>query len=206
MELELQELRKEDYKKAIQFAIKGMHFDWYMDSRLMLSFYGRYFWYSELMRATQVLAAYYKGRFAGVLLCEIKGKEKKYHFFWEALYVKLFDFLQKTFVKDGAGAYSETNKALYEEYCRNNAPDGEILFLAADPESEVRGIGSFLLKELEKRETGKKVYLYTDDACTYQFYEHRGFEMAGKRAVELVFGSKKVLLQCFLFSKVLQPT
>ena len=28
--LEIKELRKQDYKKAIAFAIKGMHFDWYI--------------------------------------------------------------------------------------------------------------------------------------------------------------------------------
>ena len=44
MQLELRELRKQDYKKAIRFAITGMHFDWYMDSRVLLNLYGRYFW------------------------------------------------------------------------------------------------------------------------------------------------------------------
>ena len=32
MEIEITELKRKDYKKAIQFAIKGMHFDWYLDS------------------------------------------------------------------------------------------------------------------------------------------------------------------------------
>lgn len=61
MQLELRELRKQDYKKAIRFAITGMHFDWYMDSRVLLNLYGRYFWYLELTRATQVIAAYAEG-------------------------------------------------------------------------------------------------------------------------------------------------
>ena len=43
MKLELRELRTQDHKKAIQFAIKGMHFDWYMDSKFLLNLYGRYF-------------------------------------------------------------------------------------------------------------------------------------------------------------------
>lgn len=38
-----------------------------------------------------------------------------------------------------------------------------------------------LLRELEEREKGKKVFLYTDSACTYQFYEHRGFELAQEK-------------------------
>lgn len=32
MNIEIKSLRKKDYKKAIQFAVKGMHFDWYLDS------------------------------------------------------------------------------------------------------------------------------------------------------------------------------
>ena len=59
---------------------------------------------------------------------------------------------------------------------KSETPDGEILFLAADPNCKIKGIGTALLCALEEREKGKTLYLYTDDACTYQFYEHRGFE------------------------------
>lgn len=37
--IEIREMRKQDYKKAQQFAIRGMHLDWYMDSKVILSFY-----------------------------------------------------------------------------------------------------------------------------------------------------------------------
>ena len=35
-----------------------MHFEWYLTTRFFLQLYGRYFWYLELSRATQVIAAY----------------------------------------------------------------------------------------------------------------------------------------------------
>ena len=41
-------LRKQDYSKVIDFAITGMHFDWYMSSKFILEAYGRYFLYMEL--------------------------------------------------------------------------------------------------------------------------------------------------------------
>ena len=204
MKLELRELRKQDFSKAVQFAVKGMHFDWYMDNEFLRNLYGRYFWYMEIMRATQILAAYWDERFVGVLLCEMKQEKRKYHSFWKSSYVKLFDFLQKLFVKGGPGVYEEANRQMLRDYCREHSPDGEIVFLAADPEAKIKGIGSFLLEELTKREEGKTVFLYTDDACTYQFYEHRGFERAQQRDVELVIGNKKVSLQCFLYSKTLK--
>ena len=33
MRIEIRDLRKKDYKKAIQFAITGMHFDWYLNNK-----------------------------------------------------------------------------------------------------------------------------------------------------------------------------
>ena len=77
MNIEIKDIRKKDYEKAIQFAIKGMHFDWYLNNKFLLNAYGRYFWYLEVNRATQILAAYVGDKFVGVLLAEIKGEEKK---------------------------------------------------------------------------------------------------------------------------------
>ena len=41
--IEIRELRRRDYKKARRFATQGMHLDWYMDSRWILSLYSKYF-------------------------------------------------------------------------------------------------------------------------------------------------------------------
>ena len=43
LKIEIKDIRKKDHKKAIQFAIKGMHFDWYLDNKFLLNAYGRYF-------------------------------------------------------------------------------------------------------------------------------------------------------------------
>lgn len=203
MKIQIKELKKQDYGKAIQFAIKGMHFNWYLDNKILLNLYGRYFWYLEICRATQVIAAYAGNELAGVLLAEIRGEEKKYHSFWKNLYVRIFDFLQNTFFKGGAGVYENTNKEMFLQYSEQSSPDGEILFLAANLEIKVKGIGSLLLQELECREHGKELYLYTDNACTFQFYEHRGFKRSCEKDIALVFGSKTVPLKCFLYSKTL---
>ena len=73
MEIQITNIKKKDYKKAIQFAKTGMHFDLYLDSKFLLYLYGNYFWYDELSRATQVIAAYAGEELAGVLLADIKG-------------------------------------------------------------------------------------------------------------------------------------
>ena len=203
MEIEIREIKKQDIGKAIDFAITGMHFNWYLDSRILLKLYGRYFWYLESMRATQVLAAYAQDRFLGVLLAEMKGEDKRYRSFWKHSYVRIFEVLQRIFYPKGAGLYEETTKAMLARYRETNEPDGEIIFLAADPAAKVKGVGTALLAELERREVGKKLYLFTDDACTYQFYEHRGFERACEADIVLDMGKKKVPLKCFIFSKVI---
>lgn len=89
---------------------------------------------------------------------------------------------------------------MLEKYKKKNTPDGEIRFLAANPDLKVKGIGTMLLKELEKREKGKEIYLFTDDQCTYQFYEHRGFVKVGEESIELDL-AKKVSLKCLLYRK-----
>lgn len=201
MNIEIRNLDKKDYNKAIQFALKGMHFDWYLNSRFLLNAYGRYFWYLEMNRATHVYAAYVDNEFVGVLLAEIYG-EKKVHQVWlEKLYVKLVDFIQKVFFKGGAGLYEDTVKAQLDHYLQNNRLDGEIIFLAADPDAGIKGIGSALLHALEEQIPGKTIFLHTDDACTYQFYEHRGFRKTEETDIVLEMPKGNVPLKCLIYHK-----
>lgn len=202
--IEIKELKKQDYKKAIAFAIKGMHFAWYLDNPFLLHAYGRYFWYLELNRATQIFAAYVNHEFAGVLLAEIKGEEKKHQNILEKIYIKFVDVIQKSFLKEGAGVYEDTTKKQLAHYLKSHTPDGEILFLAANPDCKVKGIGTALLHALEEREKGKTLYLYTDNACTYQFYEHRGFEKIDETDIVLEMPKGSVPLKCFLYSKTMK--
>lgn len=199
MEVEIRELRKKDHKAAIQAAIQGMHLNWYTENKLLLNLYGKYFWYLELTRATQIIAAYTEDKFAGILLAKINGEKKQYYSFWKTLYVKIFDFLLKAI--SGNNKYDKINKEMYSQYLKTHSPNGEIIFFATNPEIKGKGIGSKLLSELEYREKGKEIYLYTDSGCTYQFYERRGFQRIGKQEIVIELGSKKVLLRCMLYSK-----
>ena len=201
MNIEIRNPDKKDYKKAIQFAIKGMHFDWYLNSRFLLNAYGRYFWYLEMNRATHVYAAYAGNEFVGVLLAEIYGAKKVHQAWLEKLYVKLVDFIQKIFFKGGAGLYEDTVKAQLDHYLQNNRPDGEIIFLAADPDAGIKGIGSALLHALEEQIPGETIFLHTDDACTYQFYEHRGFRKAEEKDIVLEMPKGNVPLKCLIYHK-----
>lgn len=200
--MKIKELNRKDFSKVIQYAIKGMRFDEYLKSNFLLQAYGRYFWYLEYTNATQVIAAYEGNELLGVLVADMKGEPKPYKSIWKGLYVKLVDVIQKKFFGGGVMPYNEANEAMYAKYTKQNTPDGEIRFLAANPDSKVNGVGTFLLNELAKREQGKEIYLYTDTNCTYQFYEHRGFERVGEQEIMLEL-QDGVDLKCLMYRKIL---
>ena len=204
MNIEIADIRKKDERKAIQFAIKGMHFDWYLNNKFLVNAYGRYFWYLEINRATQILAAYVDDEFVGVLLAEMYAEEKKQNKFFQKMYVKVVESIQRIFFRESAGLYEDATSSQLKDYLQNHKPNGEIIFLAADPECKVKGVGTALLNALEAREEGKTIYLHTDNACTYQFYEHRGFERKEETDIVLELQKGKVPLKCLLYSKTIQ--
>lgn len=97
--------------------------------------------------------------------------------------------------------YNNANKEMIASFKQEHQPDGEINFFGVDPKINGKGIGSKLLDALEKKEKGKLLYLYIDSGCTYQFYEHRGFERIAERAIILSIHGKDIPLTSFLYSK-----
>ena len=66
---------------------------------------------------------------------------------------------------------------------------------------ENRGVGSALLHALEEQIPGETIFLHTDDACTYQFYEHRGFRKAEEKDIVLEMPKGNVPLKCLIYHK-----
>ena len=203
MNLKFQKLSRKDENTAIGYAITGMHFDWYFNGGLPLKLFGRYYWYLESNSATQVIALYQDDTLAGFLLAQMNGEAAVHKSLFKTIYVKIYDFIAGIFFKKSGGLYEDTNDRMLAQYCETGSPDGEIRFLAVNPDLQARGIGTLLLQELAQREPGKKVYLFTDSACTWQFYEHRGFEKAGEENIVLDCEGRQVPLDCFLYVKVL---
>jgi len=203
MTVTLKELERKDYDKAIDFAITGMHFERYTENKTLLKIYGRYFLYLEMSRATQIICAYEDDQLIGILMAVIKGEKKKYKTFWKNLYVKGVGFFMDHFMGSAASPYDAANQSMLTEYKKTHQTDGEICFLAADPNTQGKGIGSMLLKELQRREPDKHIYLFTDNNCTYQFYEHKGFERVGEKEILMDIAGNNVPLTCLLYAKKL---
>lgn len=198
--MEIKELKKKDHKKIIQYAVKGMHFGLYLKNKFLLNIYGKYFWYLEYTNASQVIAAYEGERLLGVLIADMKDEKKPYKSIWKKIYVKFIGLMQKLFFSGGVMPYDAANQEMFKAYTERYKPDGEIRFLASDPDIKTKGVGTMLLNELEQREKGKEIYLFTDDQCTYQFYEHRGFERLSEKDIILEL-DEKIKLKCLLYRK-----
>lgn len=197
----IRNVARRDHAKAVAFAMEGMHLGSTIRIESLRRAYAWWFWYDELRKATQVIAAYDGDRLLGVLLARMRGGAARplplgARLVWRAMDVVV---ALGNFEADHVRA----NRAMLDDYLRHHRPDGEILFLAADPHAGVPGIGTALLNELACREAGKEVFLYTDSGCTWQFYERRGFVRYGERTIKM--SRKGPELTCMLYARVL-PT
>lgn len=197
--LEIKPLKKSDYQKCIQFAKKGMHFDKYTKNPIGLELYSRYFWYNELISATKIYAAYQGEQLAGVLLLNEFGKRKPYATFSKRLFVKIMEKLVHNF--DRANPYDDMNQTMLADYRKHYTPKAEINYLAADPDNQTKGIGTFLLEQIARDFVGREIYLFTDTDCSYQFYDRRGFERYREATIRYRHGEKFVPLTCFLYRR-----
>lgn len=201
----VEELRREDYKKATAYAVEGMKLDAYLHSRLLVKWYSRYFFDYELGKASHVWGAYEGEEFLGAILVEMIGHPTPYSTLGTRLYVGFWEFLHRIagrkFVKESMGVYDNVYEKMYAPYEEKHTPDGEIVFLTASPSAQGRGVGTALLRKVEESFPGKEIYLFTDSNCTYQFYEHRGFCRYGEQKVDMKLREGEPELTCYLYGK-----
>ncbi|MDR0411851.1 MAG: GNAT family N-acetyltransferase [Treponema sp.] len=201
MNIEIRQIKKNDFNTARKFAIDGMHLKWYASNRFELYFYSKYFWYFEILKASKALGAYMKNKLVGILLADMNNEPKIFRSVGYKLFTKIIGFIINIFYKNASNTYDKANMKMLEYFKREYNPDGEINFFAVDTNMNGRGIGTLLLNELKKQEKGKLVYLYTDSGSTYQFYIHRGFDESGRTDIKLEINEKEIGLTCYLFSK-----
>ena len=196
--MEIKPLNRADYNKIISFMIKGMNLESLGNSPSSLRYFSRYYLYYELNRATDIICAYEGDEILGILIGKIKDKPKIHSSFSEKFYVHFTDFVDRILSPLGDPVEKAMMK-LCKEY--EETYDGEITFLTKDPDCDTKGIGTFLLNEFESRCKGKTIFLFTDDGCTYQFYEHRGFERVFIKNIVMKNGKKDIPVECYIYKK-----
>ncbi len=98
-------------------------------------------------------------------------------------------------------AYSMANEKMLAAYRQEKVPDSELNFFAVNPQHKGQGVGSFLLATAVKDLHDQEIYLYTDSFCSYQFYDHRGFEQFAASPLSIEIGSRKVNMTAFLYRR-----
>ena len=196
-------LRPSDFGKVIGFAIEGMNFADFRLGKIGTAVYGRYAFYLELERATEIIAAYDGDRLLGVLMAVINDQMPCLPSFWRRSCLAATERLFFTESGRNNDIYQQANDAMLSSYHVSERADGEINFLAVDPQLKKQGIGSLLLQELSRRQSGKRFYLFTDSKCNWQFYEHRGFSRRNLKAIKMHIKDHIVPLTCFLYAKTL---
>lgn len=119
--MKLRSLKRCDHSRAVDFAVRGMHFDWYMNSRFLKQLYGRYFLCLSLCRASQVIAAYEGERLAGVLIADFNDKKRLWSTPLKRGFVHLFCLLQGIYAS-GTDVYDNVNREMYTEFLKGHSP------------------------------------------------------------------------------------
>lgn len=190
---------REDLVSAERFATVGMHLDRYTRNGLESWAYGRNCMCGAIAGSTHFYGAYEGNRLVGFLLADMHGQRRPYgHSWFSACHRLLGAFIGMV---DADAAYDAANRRL--RAALDPAPDAELVFFAADPELVGKGIGTRLLQAFEGDFAGRRVFLYADDACTYQFYEHRGFTRAGLEHIEGEAPGGHVSMDCMVYVKQL---
>ena len=202
-DVEVRTLRYRDFNAARKFAIEGMHVKRYCHSEIEVFVYSWFFFCMEILKASTALGAYLDDKLVGVLLVEERGKPKIFHSVFCYYCVSFVSWILSIFYKNSSGLYDEVNANFLKSFRKTYSDDGEIMYFAVDPTIIGKGIGSKLLQKFERQAKGKTIFLFTDDGCTYQFYEKRGFTRFSKQDIHMTIRNKKVVMSCFLYYKTI---
>lgn len=117
-----------------------------------------------------------------------------------SLFIKGANFIRQNIFRKST-AYDKANEKMLSNLKAREELDGEITFFATDPNIEIKGVGSGLLRALESRLKGKAIYVFTDKDCNYKFYERRGYSLEEEESVVVDTGQRQVPLTCYIYMK-----
>lgn len=197
--IQITEMHRQDLKLARQFAAKGMHLDRYVDNAWELYFYSKLATYEAFDPANIALGAYQDGRLVGFIFVRTTAQPCRRLNSVQRLYVRCVTrLIAWSPYNTESDTYDCANRQMFQDL-RPHHPAAEITFFAVDPAITGQRIGSRLLAAAEQRLRGQLVYLYTDSACNYPFYFHRGFTTWATRTITLAQQD----LTCYLLTKQL---
>lgn len=195
-------LREEDIEKIIEYTVKGMNYDTYFKTHEEAMRYGKFYVYRDIKRSSNYLALYDGDEFLGVLFYNVLKDPKltlnsRQQAFYDAYYKKTSEEYPDDF-------FIYPN-AIKEMMIKNNLSsyDLELTLFVVDQSRTHEGIGSFIYDKFVNMFKGKKAYVFTDEYCTYGFYERKGYKRIDKKHVEYYADEEESYEDILLYGKIL---
>jgi ribosomal protein S18 acetylase RimI-like enzyme len=174
--------KKEDVKALVRVIIESWDYDKIFSKKVARHF-AHLFLYSELSRKTFARVAEVDGEALGVIIADVKGKDKqfkdRFYFLkavWHAFQLCLSKEGRSLLKHQGYGTMVNNKEMLNS---LNESFDTEVALFAVSPRAQGLGIGSNLFKyflDQMKEKRIEKFFLYTDTTCNFGFYEHKGLK------------------------------
>lgn len=199
-------MEKKDYPEIGEILNQAFGlFRYVSDERTLKAFRLQYV-YSCLSEATYTCVAEQNGKVVGVIM----GKaEKDYSLLAHLPYIiktitygfKMMRYGKKC--KNGIADYRNILE-IYQDFSRKHKGefDGVLTLFAVNEECRGLGVGKELLSRLfdylQKQNVGR-IYLYTDTTCSYEFYEHKGFERLEEKQLTVTREEKPFRMNVFLY-------
>lgn len=199
-------IRKEDYAQVKDIICKSFSLDAYITNSKLLEAVKNQYFYSCLAEATYTCVAEKEGLTVGVIMGNAKSDYSVIRHFpyllitlWYEMKIALYS---RKYKKQVAG-YQDIH-AIYREFSAKHKGefDGVLTLFAVNQDCRGCGVGKalldYLLNYLGKQKV-KCIYLYTDTTCTYEFYEHRGFERIESKKIQMERSGKLFQMEVFLY-------
>lgn len=197
-------LEKSDYYEVQNLISNAFGLHKYVSDEKVFEKVKKMYLYSCLVEQKFNTVAIYKGQIIGVIMGASKNDKFKIsnilNLFILFYYIVSIWFLTKNKSK----GYNEVYKA-YDEIISDmkNDFDGVLTLFAVKKEAQGLGIGKELLSKLNsyyKKNNTNKIYLYTDDTCSYGFYDYMGFSRLREKRINVIRNNKKEELNIYLYA------
>lgn len=199
-------IRKGDYPQVKDMICNAFSLDAYVTNEKLLEAVKNQYLYSCLSEATYTCVAEKEGQAAGVIMGNAKTDYSAIRHLpyliknlWYGAKIALYG---RKYRKQAAG-YRDIH-TIYQEFSdkHKGAFDGVLTLFAVNQDCRGFGMGKNLMERLMgywEKQGVKHIYLYTDTTCTYEFYEHRGFERLESKELQVERGGKPFQMEVFLY-------
>lgn len=198
-------LKKEDYPQVEQIISDTWHYQMLSPDPKDAAHMARLYLRSGLVRHTFARVAVKNGRILGILLGRHHLSAPRFRI--RAKLSMLYSACLLLSSKQGRkiarlfSGFDAADKQLLEN--THTDFDGELVLFALAGPARGHGIGKALLAEFlayMKKEQAKQFFLFTDTTCTYEFYEHNGFQRIGALQKQLpILPDKKIEMYIYQY-------